>query len=54
VRINHILVLDVYKRSEVRDSRGDEGQTPERDELDEEVRDERGEESLPKFRLAWD
>ena len=44
--VDDLLVLNVDERSEVGDEGGDQCQAPERDELDEEVGDERGEESL--------
>jgi hypothetical protein len=46
--INDLLVLDVDERGEVGYEGGDQGQAPERNELDEEVGDQRSEESLYK------
>lgn len=44
--VNDLLVLDVDERTEEGDHGGDQGQTPERNELDQEVREEGSEESL--------
>jgi hypothetical protein len=44
--IDDLLVLDVDEGSEVGDESGDQGQAPERNELDEEVGDEGREECL--------
>jgi hypothetical protein len=44
--INNLLVLDVDEGSEVGDESRDQGQAPERDELDEEVGDQGSEEGL--------
>jgi hypothetical protein len=44
--INDLLVLDIDEGSEVGDSGGNQGQAPERDKLDEEVRNQRRKECL--------
>lgn len=44
--INGILVLDVHEGCKVGNAGGDKAQAPERDELDQEVRDQRREEDL--------
>jgi hypothetical protein len=44
--IDDFLVLDVDKRGEVGDESGDQSQAPERNELDEEVRNQRSKERL--------
>jgi hypothetical protein len=44
--IDDLLVLDVDERGKVGDEGGDQGQAPERDELDEEVGDQGSEEGL--------
>jgi hypothetical protein len=44
--VNDLLVLDVDERTQVGNNGGDERQAPQRDELDEEVGDERSKESL--------
>lgn len=44
--INGLLVLDVDEGTEEGDERGNQSQAPERDELDEEVRNQGCEESL--------
>ena len=44
--VDDLLVLNVHKRTEEGDECRDQGQAPERDKLDEEVRDEGSEESL--------
>jgi hypothetical protein len=44
--VNDLLVLDVDERTQVGNNGGDERQAPERDELDEEVGDQRSEEGL--------
>lgn len=38
--VNDLLVLDVDERTEIRNSRGNESQAPQRDELDQEVGDQ--------------
>jgi hypothetical protein len=47
--IDNLLVLDVNERSEVGDKGGDQSQAPERNKLDEEVRDQGSEEGLYKY-----
>jgi hypothetical protein len=47
--IDNLLVLDVDERSEVGDKGGDQSQAPERNKLDEEVRDQGSEEGLYKY-----
>jgi hypothetical protein len=44
--VDDLLVLNVDERSEVGDKGGDQGQAPERNNLDEEVRDQGSEEGL--------
>lgn len=50
--IDSILVLNVYKRAEVGNRGGDQSQAPERNELDEEVGDQRSKECLHTIMLV--
>jgi hypothetical protein len=47
--VDDLLVLNVDERSEVGDKGGDQGQAPERNNLDEEVRDQGSEEGLCEY-----